>query len=152
VAELVYHGTSLREIAGLSWHQVRWLYFRDRDKYCRLVRPQDPSDPYNDWDEPAGTRVKNSAGFGEAFFKSTLRQAARRQIGRVIDGKVFRGWTEEDIDGHWQAYLLKNPSLAEHLGLSRPAPGMPARGTDDESYLYKSPRVNGLGVHPGPAY
>jgi hypothetical protein len=110
VAELVYHGTSLAEIAGLSWLQIRWLYFRDRDEHCMLVRPRGKGE-YKAASVEGGGRQ-----FTKGWWKELVRSASKRMVGKRFDlpdsvpgmrHGVWVGLTEEQVEQEWKAYVAR---------------------------------------------
>ncbi len=110
VSELKYHmHASMEEIAGLDNRQLRGLYFRARDKMGRLKSIKLKTK--RRWD----FRTKRRRRGWENMFKDAKRFQSDRFKGKMVNGKVFPGFTEEEIDTMWKQYLLDNPGLNHML-------------------------------------
>lgn len=89
VSELVFHlHVPLAAIAGLSDAQVRWIYFRDRDKYGSLKGRRRRSFIRK---VPPSKRVSF-----DVMYKNRL---------------LSRGFTEEQVNERWRNYVRENPSI-----------------------------------------
>jgi hypothetical protein len=115
-AELVQNGTTLKTLAGLTDVQLVQIYFRQRDQYGRLIREKNEENigpDHPDWHSTPC--VKKAVSFKEMYF-SLYRGRNDRLKGQIINGRVFPGFTEEDIQARWDNYLKKNPGLASKEG------------------------------------
>ncbi len=88
VAELLYAEKPLAEIAGYDDCQLQQVVFRPRDKHGNLIRCGE---------EPGEGKELLSGSF-TAMFREVWKS---------------RGLNKKQIDGKWQEYLDKNPSLVE---------------------------------------
>lgn len=97
VAELVYHlHVPIETIAGLTDLQLRYLYFRDRNDDGRLKGFQDANDIPK---VSASQRVSF-----ESMYKHRLSN---------------RGFKEEQVEGRWEEFVRKNPSIVKVLTKGR---------------------------------
>jgi hypothetical protein len=87
VSELLYAGKTLSEIAGYDNYQLKWVLFRSRDKYGRLIRVDSDLPPWVHVDERGMRVVKNPVGFGKMYRRLKARQGLSRE-------KVAERWAE----------------------------------------------------------
>lgn len=85
---------TLEEAAGLTDYQIRWLFFRDRDKYGRLIR------------SPALT-----GGIKD-------RRVPVHYADMQKDVWRNRGLSEDEVQRRWDERVSREPSLRFYLRLT----------------------------------
>ncbi len=108
---MVFNSVPLETIAGLTDLQIRELYCRERDENGKLIRHI----PETKEEKQDRLAQKDKSHDWESMYKDVKRTQSRKWKGNIFGDKVFPGWSEEEIDRMWQAYLRKNPQLKEQL-------------------------------------
>lgn len=91
--------------------QLVWIWGRRRDERGRLEKPG--SRAREDTEDDVSL-VGKAISMEEAF-RQVKRYQSFKFKGRVVDGQVFKGWSEGDIDVLWVQYLADNPKLREQI-------------------------------------
>ena len=95
VAELLNANKPLAEVAGYDDVQMRWLLFRERDRWGQLMRVDKDLPPWVHVDEDGMRIVKNPTPF-EKMYKQ-VRQ--------------YQRWTPENIEDDWLDFKRHNPKM-----------------------------------------